>query len=195
MNIAEIFGFIGGGVGIFFGIPQVLRIRREGHSDGINVIAWVLLFCVSTSWSAYGFTISAPSVFITNAGGALVNGSVVYALINNRLKAASLIAGLVIGIWSSILLLPTGVVSTILVIFVFAQAPQIRDSFRSYRSKSATVVSLPSLRVAAFSMSCWGIYSVLADVPLILYTTYIALSINLTIQVLETLNRRQLARA
>lgn len=195
MNIAEIFGFIGGGVGIFFGIPQVLRIRREGHSNGINVIAWILLFCVSTSWSAYGFSISAPSVFLTNTGGALVNGSVVYALLNNRAKSIPLISALVLCIWAAILLLPPAVVSTILVIFVFAQAPQIRDSFRSYRSKTPTVVSLPSMRVASFSMTCWGIYAVLADVPLILYTTYIALSINLTIQALEMLNRRQIARA
>lgn len=195
MNLAELFGFIGGGVGMFFGIPQALNLRKAGSSDGVNFIAWVLVFGVSTSWAAYGFTISSPSVFLTNLGGALVNGSVVAALINNKSKSLPLIAGLVLFIWGLVLLLPATIVNAILIALVFAQAPQIRDSYQSFKSKSPSVVSLPSLRVAAFAMSCWGIYAVLADVQLILLTTVIALSINITIQILETLNKRQLVQA
>lgn len=177
---------------MFVGIPQALHVRKVGHGEGVSLLSWILLFAVSCSWSAYGATIGAPSVLVTNLGAGIVNGSVVYVLITRRIKALSLLISIFASIWILVFVVPDVIVQALLIIVVFAQSPQIFESLRNYRNKKATVVSMPALRTAAFAMSCWGIYGIIAPEPVIFITTCIALSINIIIQILETLNARQL---
>ena len=55
MISAEVVGFIAGGIGIFFGLPQALRVRKLGHGRGVSLISWTLQFAVAASWATYGF--------------------------------------------------------------------------------------------------------------------------------------------
>ena len=98
MFSAELLGFIAGGLGMFFGLPQALRVRKLGHGRGVSLISWMLQFGVATSWAAYGFDIDSPSVLLTNVGAGLVNASVIFAIIRNNVKTLVILSGYAAGL-------------------------------------------------------------------------------------------------
>ena len=73
----ELVGFIAGSLGIFFGVPQALRVRRLGHGRGVSLFSWLLQFGVATSWAAYGFDVDSRSLLIMNIGAGVINASVI----------------------------------------------------------------------------------------------------------------------
>lgn len=91
MISAEVVGFIAGGIGIFFGLPQALRVRKLGHGRGVSLISWTLQFAVAASWATYGFDSESPSILFTNLVALLVNASVIMAILRNNVKSISLL--------------------------------------------------------------------------------------------------------
>ena len=193
MISAEVVGFIAGGLGMFFGLPQALRVRRLGHGRGVSLISWLLLFGTSTCWGAYGFDIKSPSVLLTNIGAALVNASVIMAIMKNNLKSIALLSVYVSTLSALILNLPSAVVSTILILVIFAQAPQIVKSYKNLHAGADTAVSISGLSVSSLSIALWFVYALLADVSLILLSASIAVSLNLSIIILELIGKRRRA--
>lgn len=191
MFSAELIGFIAGGLGMFFGLPQALRVRKLGHGRGVSLISWMLQFGVATSWAAYGFDIDSPSVLLTNVGAGLVNASVIFAIIRNNVKTLVILSGYAAGLSALILNLPSAIVSALLIALVFAQSPQIVKSFKNLAIGAESAVSVSALSVSSVSILLWFIYAVLADVPLILLSTTIAVSINISIIVLELIGKRR----
>jgi uncharacterized protein with PQ loop repeat len=191
MFSAELLGFIAGGLGMFFGLPQALRVRKLGHGRGVSLISWMLQFGVATSWAAYGFDIDSPSVLLTNVGAGLVNASVIFAIIRNNVKTLVILSGYAAGLSALILNLPSAIVSALLIALVFAQSPQIVKSFKNLAIGAESAVSVSALSVSSVSILLWFIYAVLADVPLILLSTTIAVSINISIIVLELIGKRR----
>lgn len=191
MFSAELLGFIAGGLGMFFGLPQALRVRKLGHGRGVSLISWMLQFGVATSWAAYGFDIDSPSVLLTNVGAGLVNASVIFAIIRNNVKTLVILSGYAAGLSALILNLPSAIVSALLIALVFAQSPQIAKSFKNLTVGAESAVSVSALSVSSISILLWFIYAVLADVPLILLSTSIAVSINISIIVLELIGKRR----
>jgi uncharacterized protein with PQ loop repeat len=190
MFSAELLGFIAGGLGMFFGLPQALRVRKLGHGRGVSLISWMLQFGVATSWAAYGFDIDSPSVLLTNVGAGLVNASVIFAIIRNNVKTLVILSGYAAGLSALILNLPSAIVSALLIALVFAKSPQIVKSFKNLAIGAESAVSVSALSVSSVSILLWFIYAVLADVPLILLSTTIAVSINISIIVLEMIGKR-----
>jgi len=191
MFSAELLGFIAGGLGMFFGLPQALRVRKLGHGRGVSLISWMLQFGVATSWAAYGFDIDSPSVLLTNVGAGLVNASVIFAIIRNNVKTLVILSGYAAGLSALILNLPSAIVSALLIALVFAQSPQIVKSFKNLAIGAESAVSVSALSVSSVSILLWFIYALLADVPLILLSTTIAVSINISIIVLELIGKRR----
>ena len=191
MFSAELLGFIAGGLGMFFGLPQALRVRKLGHGRGVSLISWMLQFGVATSWAAYGFDIDSPSVLLTNVGAGLVNASVIFAIISNNVKTLVILSGYAAGLSALILNLPSAIVSALLIALVFAQSPQIVKSFKNLAIGAESAVSVSALSVSSVSILLWFVYAVLADVPLILLSTTIAVSINISIIVLELIGKRR----
>ena len=191
MFSAELLGFIAGGLGMFFGLPQALRVRKLGHGRGVSLISWMLQFGVATSWAAYGFDIDSPSVLLTNVGAGLVNASVIFAIIRNNVKTLVILSGYAAGLSALILNLPSAIVSALLIALVFAQSPQIVKSFKNLAVGAESAVSVSALSVSSVSILLWFVYAVLADVPLILLSTTIAVSINISIIVLELIGKRR----
>jgi uncharacterized protein with PQ loop repeat len=193
MISAEVVGFIAGGLGMFFGLPQALRVRRLGHGRGVSLISWLLLFGTSTCWGAYGLDIKSPSVLLTNIGAALVNASVIMAIMKNNLKSIALLSVYASALSALILNLPSAVVSTILILVVFAQTPQIIKSFKNLHAGADTAVSISGLSVSSLSIALWFVYALLADVSLILLSASIAVSLNLSVIILELIGKRRRA--
>lgn len=193
MSPVELLGFLAGGIGMFYGLPQARSIRAAGHGEGVSLAGWVLMFAVSASWASYGVSIGAPSVIITNTIAGLVNASVVIALVGHERRPLLWLPAFAAGVLVFVLVMPAAVVSALLISLVFAQAPQILESYRSVREGRATVVSLNAMLVSILSLLCWGGYALLSDRPLMILTTALALAVSLSITALELLARREQA--
>ena len=192
MNPAELLGFIGGGIGMFYGVPQALRIRRLGHGTGVSLPTWLLTFGVSTSWAAWGFGADSPSALIMNIGGALVNGSVVVAIMPSLRKAILPLLSITVVLWFLVLTLPDAIVSVLLTALVFFLAPQVVTSFRSLRNGTISVVSMKALTVSMMSNIFWIAYGFVTKTYLILLTSGIAITMILIVMTLELLTQRKI---
>lgn len=192
MNPAELLGFIGGGIGMFYGVPQALRIRRLGHGTGVSLPTWLLTFGVSTSWAAWGFGVDSPSALIMNIGGALVNGSVVVAIMPSLRKAILPLLSITVVLWFLVLTLPDPIVSVLLTALVFFLAPQVITSFRSLQNGTISVVSMKALTVSMMSNIFWIAYGFVTKTYLIFLTSGIAMTMILIVMALELLVQRKL---
>jgi len=193
MISAEVVGFIAGGIGIFFGLPQALRVRKLGHGRGVSLISWTLQFAVAASWATYGFDTKSPSIMLTNLVALLVNASVIMAILRNNVKSISLLI-IYAAMWATLILsLPSAAVSTLLVALNFAQSPQVVKSFHNIRVGKDSAVSVTALSVSCFSILIWILYGFMADDSLIKVSALVALSINSLIIVLELIGKRKRA--
>ena len=174
-----------GGLGIFFGVPQALRVRRLGHGRGVSLFSWTLQFGVAISWATYGLDAKSPSVLLTNLGAAVVNASVILAILKNNVKSISLLTIYAATLATLILILPSAVVSTLLIALVFAQSPQVVKSFHNIRVGKDSAVSITALSVSCFSILIWILYGFMADDSLIKVSALVALSINSLIIALD----------
>jgi uncharacterized protein with PQ loop repeat len=192
VNPAELLGFIGGGIGVFYGLPQALRIRRLGHGIGVSLNTWLLTFGVSTSWAAWGFGVDSPSALIMNIGGALVNGSVVVAIMPSLRKAILPLLSITVVLWFLVLTLPDPIVSVLLTALVFFLAPQVITSFRSLQNGTISVVSMKALTVSMMSNIFWIAYGFVTKTYLIFLTSGIAMTMILIVMTLELLAQRKI---
>lgn len=191
MISAEVVGFIAGALGMFFGLPQALRVRRLGHGRGVSLISWLLQFGVATSWATYGFDVKSPSVFLTNLGAGIVNASVIWAIIQNRWKSIAILTSYVALIATLVLVLPSILVSALLVALVFAQTPQVYKSYTNIRYGKDSAVSIVALSVSSFSIFLWFIYAAMIDDNLIKVSTIISFTTNVAIIALEIIGKRK----
>lgn len=191
MLSTEIFGFIGGALAIFFGLPQALRVRRLGHGRGISLISWLLQLGVATSWATYGFDKNSPSLLATNLAAGVINASVIWVILQNRVKATLVISAMVASIATLILVLPTALASALLISLVFAQTPQVYKSFKNIKIGNESAVSLMAMAVSALSGIFWIIYATKIDDGLLVLCNAIVLSNNISIIVFELIGKRR----
>lgn len=190
MSPVEILGFLGGGIGMFLGLPQARHVRAVGHGEGVSLATWTLMFIVMVSWTSYGWRIEAPSVYLTNMVAATINGSVVLALLGRpRITVPALLAGAA-GLIAMVQVLPEAVVTTVLVALMFGQVPQIIASYRNMRERRHSAVSMTTLQVGLASLACWEAYAFLTQTHLMMITTSLGLVMNLSVMGMETIARR-----
>jgi uncharacterized protein with PQ loop repeat len=193
MISAEVVGFIAGGLGIFFGLPQALRVRRLGHGRGVSLISWMLQFGVATSWAAYGLDIKSPSVLLTNVGAGLINASVIMAVMRNNVKSLSILVTYASVLTALVLVLPSFLVSALLISLLCAQGPQIVKSYKNISVGKDSAVSTAALSVSSFSIFLWFIYAVMVSDSLIMVSTVISFSSMISIIILESIGKRRRA--
>ena len=193
MFSAEIVGFIAGTLGMFFGLPQALRVRRLGHFQGVSLTSWLLQFGVATSWATYGFDVKSPALMITNIGAGLINASVIWAIIQNRVKSSLILTTYVAGLATLVLILPAPLVSALLIALVFSQTPQVYKSFKNIKGGEHSAVSYGALSVGAISNFLWFIYALLIDDLLLKVSTTIAFSTYMAVIILEVIGERSRA--
>jgi uncharacterized protein with PQ loop repeat len=188
---AEVVGFTAGALGMFFGLPQALRVRRLGHGRGVSLISWMLQFGVATSWAAYGLDIRSPSVLLTNVGAGLINASVIVAVMRNNVKSLSILVAYASVLTTLVLVLPSFLVSALLISFLCAQGPQIVKSYKNISAGKDSAVSIVALSVSSFSIFLWFIYAVMVSDSLIIVSTVISFTSMISVIVLESIGKRQ----
>jgi hypothetical protein len=158
----------------------------------VSLPTWLLTFGVSTSWAAWGFGADSPSALIMNIGGALVNGSVVVAIMPSLRKAILPLLSITVVLWFLVLTLPDPIVSVLLTALVFFLAPQVITSFRSLQNGTISVVSMKALTVSMMSNIFWIAYGFVTKTYLIFLTSGIAMTMILIVMTLELLAQRKI---
>jgi uncharacterized protein with PQ loop repeat len=183
--IGQGFGFAGGIIGIATGLPQYLRIRKQGNHDGLALSPWILMLATFSAFTAYGLIAHSASIWVCNLLTFFTTALVVTAVKGNGIKVwASIIAG-GIACATLIILLPPAITSIVLVLLTANRVPQLIRTWMNRRKDMVTAVSISSLMVAFSSMACWEVYALLTGDHLVVLTTAVAIAITLSTALME----------
>jgi uncharacterized protein with PQ loop repeat len=127
-----------------------------------------------------------------NICGALVNGSVVLAIMPSTRRAIIYLLAITAVLWFLILTLPDAIVSALLIALVFCLVPQVLESFRSLRNGTTSAVSIRALAVALLSNIFWIAYAFVREIHLVFLTSGIAMTMIFIVMALELLVQRKL---
>lgn len=183
--IGEASGLAGGALGTVMGIPQVLRIRKIGHSDGVALLPWLLLCITYSAWFTYGVQLLSPALIISNLLTYIVGAFVIVAIRGNKFSSYAIMAGISAVTVSFVLVAPESLVQALLVVMTFSRLPQLLVSWKNRNRDRATAISLGSLLISLTGAMLWMAYSVLTEHPFFIVTTSLAIGLSLTTFLIE----------
>lgn len=183
--IGEICGFIGGAIGIATALPQVVRIRRLGHAQGLALSPWLLMLVMFAAWTAFGLRVASPSIWIANFLTFFTTALVVTAVKGNSFKNWALIiaAGVATGLF--VFYGPVVITNALMVVLTASRLPQLIRTWFNRATAQVTAVSVSSLVVSLSSMAFWMAFAILTENTLVVITTCVAIAIALSTAVLE----------
>ena len=172
MSLGEFFGFLGGALGITQGIPQARRVKKLGHSVGVSLMTWALIYGSNLGWFAYGLIIQSPAIIVTNIFASVLSVYVILALRpgNKRVKRATL-AAYFLAPSIAYFLIPLEVLRFALIPFIFSRAPQLVHTIKMARGAHKTAISLGTLSISLGSMFLWELYAILTNNTYVILTT------------------------
>ena len=183
--IGEACGLAGGALGTIMGIPQVIRIRKVGHSDGVALLPWLLLCITYSAWFTYGVQLMSPALIISNLLTYIVGAFVIVAIRGNKFSSYVLMAGISAATILFVLTVPEAWVQALLVVMTFSRLPQLLVSWKNRNRNEATAISLGSLFIALTGAFLWMAYSFLTEHLFFIITTSLAIGLSLTTFLIE----------
>ena len=185
-GLGEAFGFAGGIIGIATGLPQAIRIRKQGHHDGLALSPWILMLATFAAYTAYGLLQSSPAIWVCNLLTFFTTALVVTAVKGNGFKVWALI--LIGGFSSAVLIitLPPVLSNIALLILTANRLPQLVRTWLNRHTAMVSAVSISSLLVALTSITCWGLYAIFTQNGLIVLTTLVGMLLTVSTAVLES---------
>lgn len=185
-TIGEISGFIGGSIGIAQGIPQMQRIRKLGHSDGVALSPWILLCVQFAAWFGFGVKVGSPAIFVTNFLTLITSLLVVIAIRRKVWSSLGIIAGLAALAATFVIVGPGPLVDLVMIAFTASRIPQLVKTWRNRNNTQITAVSISALSISLASMAFWFGFALLTGNSLVIFTTLLAASVILSTAVLES---------
>ena len=179
----EIFGFLGGAIGVGAGIPQFIKLLKLSHFEGLSKASWMLFLSGSIAWATFGLRVHSISALICNTLAGIINFCIVLMLLSKYAKV--FLPVYVLLIFLIIFFLPSFIVTIILLGFTCAQLPQLRVSFQNYRKNLSSAVSLGNIYSTIASYSCWVIYGFGNHLMTIWLTSILGLMQSLSILFLQ----------
>lgn len=190
MITAEMFGFVGGALSMMQALPQARRVRALGHGRGVSTSAWVFTFAANVTWLGYGVRIASPSLVMTNVVSAVLSAAVITAIVDARFRPVLALPVLGIGFAFAVQVIPEAFTSVVMVALTMSRAPQVAQSWRHYKAGAHSAVSMGTVMLSIAGLLCWAGFSILAQRPLLILTTALALTLAVTIAVLELSGER-----
>ncbi len=183
--IGQGFGFAGGIIMIATGLPQTMRIRKLGNTQGLALSPWILMLFTFSAYAAYGLMQNSIAIWSTNALTFITTALVVTAVKGNSLKNWLLIfvGGLAWGYLITVM--PTILASIILAALTANRVPQLIRSWMNRHTAMVTAVSIPSLLITLASTLCWLAFAFLTEDYFIVFTTSLAIGITLITALVE----------
>lgn len=189
--IGELFGFAGGIIGIAIGVPQMIRVRRQGTSAGLALSPWILMLATYSAFTAYGIMQDSPALWVCNLLTFFTTALVITAVKGNGVKIwlTMLVGGAVSAV--TIVSLPALLSNIVLVVLAANRLPQLVKTWKNRHKPFVSAVSISSLVVTFISLSFWELYALFTDHKFILVTT----TVPLVIAVFTALLEARMARA
>jgi uncharacterized protein with PQ loop repeat len=176
-------------------LPQVLRIRRLGHAEGLALSPWLLMLIQFAAWTAFGLKVGSPSILFANLFTVFTTSLVVVAIKGNSLRNWLLILLGAAATGAFVFYGPSVIVDWALILLTGSRLPQLVRTWFNRATAKATAVSVPSLLVALTSMCFWMAFAVLTENHLIVMTTTVAITITLLTALVELNIARRAAMA
>jgi uncharacterized protein with PQ loop repeat len=183
--LGEAAGLAGGALGTIMGIPQVMRIRKLGYSDGVSLLPWLLLCITYSAWFTYGVKLLSPALIISNLLTYLVGAFVIIAIRGNKFSSYAIMGGISAVTVLFVITVPEVWVQALLVVMTFSRVPQLLVSWKNRKRNQATAISLGSLFIALTGAMLWMAYSILTEHPFFIVTTSLAIGLSLTTFIIE----------
>lgn len=161
MIISETMGFIGGAIDISSSLPQTLRIRKLGHAMGVSLPMWLIAYASSCSWVGYGIATHSPAQWVTEFLAAILIITVLFAILHNHPRTYFILLTIPIVFIAFALIVPSGVLSTFLLVFSIKRIPQVVKSWRTWRTGNPSAVSVHACLLSLSSSGFWLAYGVL----------------------------------
>ena len=80
----EIIGFIAAILTTSSFIPQLVKVWKSKSSKGVSVSMYLVMLSGVILWGVYGYLIGSKPVLIANAITALLQGAILFMILNNR---------------------------------------------------------------------------------------------------------------
>lgn len=81
MNIYEYMALLAGVLGAIAGIPQLFKLLKTKHSEGISIMLFVMVGSAQLLWVIYGFHKSDYLIILANAAMFILSASIVYLVL------------------------------------------------------------------------------------------------------------------
>jgi len=184
--LGEVAGLIGGTIGIAQSVPQILRIRKLGHSNGLVLSPWILMYVQFSAWVGFGIKIGSPSIYATNFLTFI--GAAMVVLTVKGYTAKNIIQVLVAASAACLFVMfgPGVIVDCTLIILTGSRLPQLIKTWWNRANATVTAVSISALVIALTSMSFWMLYGLLNQNGLVITTTIVAMTITLATALIES---------
>jgi uncharacterized protein with PQ loop repeat len=183
--LGEICGFIGGAIGVATGVPQSLRVRKLGHTDGLALSPWILMCFQFAAWTAFGLTHNALAIWFFNALTFITTALVVIAIRGNKFGTYLLLLAIAGVTGAFVFFAPEALVNVVMVALTASRVPQLIRSWINRKRTKPTAVSISSLLVSLSSMVFWLGFAFLTENSLVVVTTFVAISVTLSTGLLE----------
>lgn len=184
--LGEISGFIGGAIGIATGLPQALRVRKLGHTDGLELSPWILMFVMYVGWTAFGLNHGAFAIWFFNALTTITTSLVIVAIRGNRISTYLQMLALAIIGGAFVFFGPEVLVNLVLLILTASRLPQLVRTWMNRASIKPTAVSISSLAVALVSQCFWMGYAILTNTSFVILSTSVAMLLTVATGLLES---------
>lgn len=184
--LGEICGFIGGTIGVATGIPQSLRVRKLGHTDGLEISPWILMCIGFAAWTAFGLTHNSPAIWIFNAMTFVTTALVVIAIRGNKFSTYLQLFIIAAATGAFVTFAPGWLVDIVMIATTLSRVPQLIRTWINRARVKPTAVSISSLAVALSSMLFWLAFAFLTENSLVVVTTFCAIGVTLATAILES---------
>ena len=196
---AEWFGYAGAVLMTSMSLPQIARIVRDRSAAGVSLLTWCIFGLSGVAWLAYGLILGAPAIIIGNLTFVATTLPVIMLLLRRQRGWALAVAivGPLAAVVAAVLILqraPAVIPSSIGVLCgILTTVPQLIESVQRRRAGMVSEVSMATLGLLLAGQSLWLAYGLARpDVPMII-TNVIAVSVTLSLILVEKGARRPVA--
>ncbi|MEY4320909.1 MAG: hypothetical protein RLZZ471_850 [Actinomycetota bacterium] len=183
--LGEISGFIGGAIGVATGVPQSLRVRKLGHTDGLALSPWILMCIQFAAWTAFGLSHNALAIWFFNALTFVTTALVVIAIRGNKFSTYALLIVIAAVTGAFVFYGPEALINVVMVALTASRVPQLIRSWINRKRTKPTAVSISSLLVSLTSYLFWLGFAFLTENSLVIVTTFVAIGVTLATALLE----------
>lgn len=192
--IAEITG-LAASVFIFaISLPQLVKIIKSRSVQGVSATTWSLTLMTYAVWFGYSPRLEAVAVGVNNLLAGVITGVLLgyifYVKTGSKVKA-TIFSSVIFLLGASIgYYIPELIVQILLFASAFMRAPQAIESYKNWKHKKSTQVSLTTWVISTAGSAFWVFYGVMIQDALLIIVPGISLLLAAAITLFEYLNFR-----